>query len=64
METGDEMRLVPLIHVQGDPRVHLRSEEGKPICGFKGRGTPTIRSGYLKEMTCDACRDARGGGPM
>jgi hypothetical protein len=59
MNTEREMRLVALIQVRGDPRLHLRGVEGTPVCGFKGRGIPTTSSGYLREMTCGACRARR-----
>ncbi len=57
-DAGSEMGFVELTRIRGDGRVHRRDSEAEPICGYKGPGTRTITSGYLKVVTCDACRKA------
>jgi hypothetical protein len=47
--------LVPLIQYGSKSQIHVRDQEERPLCGFTGRDTPNLSSGYLKQATCEAC---------
>ena len=50
----EQASLVDLIQYLPSGRVHLR-DEGAPLCRRPDVGTPSTRSGQLREVNCDEC---------